>query len=92
MKNTAELLVEKWNKEGGIQGVPVKMVEIDENGGLDKQVTEYQRLVLDEKVDAVVGYTSRANCLAIAPLAEELQTLTVVHIFSTGHFCQIILL
>jgi len=82
-KNTAELLVDKWNKEGGIKGVPVKMVEVDENGGPDKQVTEYRRLVLDEKVDAIVGYTSSANCLAIAPLAEELQKLTVVHICGT---------
>src|SRR5712691_5238275 len=64
-KNAAELLVDKWNKEGGVKGVPVKMVEVDEN------------------VDAVVGYTSSANCLAIAPLAEELQTLTVVHICGT---------
>src|SRR2546427_7402144 len=82
-KNAAELLVDKWNKEGGIKGVLVKMVEVDENGGPDKQVTEYRRLVLDEKVDAIVGYTSSANCLAIAPLAEELQTLTVVHICGT---------
>ena len=82
-KNAAELLVDKWNKEGGLKGVPVKMVEVDENGGPDKQVTEYRRLVLDEKVDAIVGYTSSANCLAIAPLAEELQTLTVVHICGT---------
>ena len=82
-KNAAELLVDKWNKEGGVKGVPVKMVEVDENGGPDKQVTEYRRLVLDEKVDAIVGYTSSANCLAIAPLAEELQTLTVVHICGT---------
>ena len=47
-KNTAELLVDKWNKEGGIKGVPVKMIEVDENGGPDKQVTEYRRLVLDD--------------------------------------------
>src|SRR5262245_18467504 len=47
-KNTAELLVGKWNKEGGIKGVPVKMIEVDENGGPDKQVTEYRRLVLDD--------------------------------------------
>src|SRR6516225_7498805 len=82
-KNTAELLVDKWNKEGGIKGVPVKLVEVDEAGGPDKQVTEFRRLVLDEKVDAIVGYTSSADCLAIGPVAEELQTLTVVHICGT---------
>ena len=32
-----------------------------------------RRLVLDEKVDAVVGYTSSGNCLAIGPVAEELK-------------------
>jgi branched-chain amino acid transport system substrate-binding protein len=82
-KNAADWLVDKWNKEGGIRGVKVKLVVVDEAGGPDKQVTELRRLVLDEKVDAVVGYTSSANCLAIAPLAEELKILTVVHICGT---------
>ncbi len=82
-KNTVEWLVDKWNKEGGIRGVKVKLVIVDENGGPDKQVTEYRRLVLDEKVDAVIGYTSSANCLAIAPVAEELKTLTIIHVCGT---------
>jgi branched-chain amino acid transport system substrate-binding protein len=34
-------------------------------------------------VDAVLGYTSSANCLAIAPVAEELQILTIVPICGT---------
>jgi branched-chain amino acid transport system substrate-binding protein len=82
-KNAAEWLLDKWNKDGGIRGVPVKMVEVDEAGGPDKQVTEFRRLVLDAKVDAVVGYTSSASCLAIGPVAEELETLTIVHICGT---------
>lgn len=82
-KNAAGWLADKWNREGGIRGVKVKLAMVDENGGPDKQVTEYRRLVLDEGVDAVVGYTSSANCLAIAPVAEELKTLTIVHICGT---------
>jgi branched-chain amino acid transport system substrate-binding protein len=82
-KNAAEWLVDKWNKEGGVRGVKLKLVMVDEAGGPDKQVTEYRRLVLDEAVDAVVGYTSSANCLAIAPVAEELKMLTIVHICGT---------
>jgi branched-chain amino acid transport system substrate-binding protein len=82
-KNLAEWLVDKWNKEGGIRGVRVKLVIVDEAGGPDKQVTEFRRLALDEKVDAVVGLTSSANCLAVAPVAEELKVLTVVHICGT---------
>jgi len=82
-KNLTDWLVDKWNKEGGIRGVKVKLVIVDEAGGPDKQVTEFRRLVLDEKVDAIVGYTSSANCLAIAPVAEELRKLTVIHICGT---------
>ena len=82
-KNTAEWMVDKWNKEGGIRGVKVKLVIVDEAGGPDKQVTEFRRLVLDEKVHAVAGYTSSATCLAVAPVAEELKMLTVVHICGT---------
>ena len=82
-KNTAEWVVEKWNKEGGIRGVKLRLIEVDEAGAPDKQVTEFRRLVLDEQVDAVLGYTSSANCLAIAPVAEELQILTIVPICGT---------
>lgn len=82
-KGTSEMLVAKWNKAGGIGGVPIDLVLVDEGGGPKKQVSELRRLVLDEKVDAVVGYTSSGNCLAIAPVAEELKVLTVVHVCGT---------
>ncbi|MCY4548105.1 MAG: ABC transporter substrate-binding protein [Defluviicoccus sp.] len=82
-KGTSEWVVAKWNKEGGIGGVPIDLVLVDEGGGPKKQVSELRRLVLDEKVDAVVGYTSSGNCLAIAPVAEELKVLTVVHVCGT---------
>jgi len=87
-KDTAEWLVAKWNREGGIRGVPMKAVILDEAGGPKKQVTEYRRLVLEEKVEAVVGYTSSGNCLAIAPVAEELKTLTVIHICGTNRLTE----
>ena len=82
-KGTSELLVAKWNKSGGIGGVPIKLIVVDEGGGPKKQVSELRRLVQDEKVDAVVGYTSSGNCMAIKPVAEKLKVLTVVHICGT---------
>lgn len=82
-RSTTEWLVDKYNREGGIGGVKIKLTVVDEAGGPDRQVTEIRRLALDEKVNAIVGYTSSANCLAIAPVAEELKVLTVVHICGT---------
>ena len=77
-KQAVEWLVNKYNSEGGIRGVKIKLALVDEMGGPDKQVMEYRRMVLDEKIDVVCGYTSSASCLAIAPVAEELQTLTLI--------------
>jgi branched-chain amino acid transport system substrate-binding protein len=82
-KNTAVWLVDNWNRDGGIRGVKVKLLIVDEAGTPDKQSVEYRRLVLDEKVNAVVGYTSSANCLAVGPVAEELKTLTIIHVCGT---------
>jgi branched-chain amino acid transport system substrate-binding protein len=42
------------------------------------QVTEYRNLVQRANVDIVIGYVSSGNCLAIAPVAEELKKLTVL--------------
>lgn len=85
-RNAAEVLLEQLNAgkapapygEKGIGGVPVRAVYIDEAGGGDKQVAELRRLVLDEKVDLVIGYISSADCLAVTPVAEELKKLTVL--------------
>jgi branched-chain amino acid transport system substrate-binding protein len=77
-RNAAEIWIEKINREGGIGGVKVVPVFTDEAGPADKVVTEFRRLALDEKVSAVMGYISSANCLAVAPVADELKVLTVL--------------
>lgn len=85
-RNAAEVLIEQLNAgkapapyaTKGVGGVPVRAVYIDEAGGGDRQVAELRRLVLDEKVDLVIGYISSADCLAVAPVAEELKKLTVL--------------
>jgi len=81
--NAGKMLLDQFNEQGGIGGVPVRYIVVDEAGTVDKQVSEFRRLVLDEKVDVVVGYTSSSNCLGVAPVAEELEVLTIVHICGT---------
>jgi branched-chain amino acid transport system substrate-binding protein len=85
-KNGAELTIEAINagtlpapyNTKGIAGRPINASVIDEAGGPSKQVTEYRNLVERDKVDAVIGYISSGDCLAIAPVAEELKKLTVL--------------
>lgn len=85
-RNAAEVLAEALNAgkmpapyaKPGIGGRPIEVVFIDEAGGTTKQVTEYRNLVQRQGVDAVIGYISSGDCLAVAPVAEELQTLTLL--------------
>lgn len=85
--NAAKVIVDGLNKGAlpapyntkGINGAEIEAVVIDEAGGATKQVEEFRNLVQRQKVDAVVGYISSGDCLAIAPVAEELKALTVFY-------------
>ena len=61
-----------YNKKG-FGGAPIEMVMVDEAGTTTTQVTEFRNLVQKHNVDLVIGYISSGNCLAIAPVAEELK-------------------
>jgi branched-chain amino acid transport system substrate-binding protein len=84
-RNGAETLVEALNAgkvpapyaTKGLGGRPIEVVYVDEAGGTTKQVLEYRDLVQRQNVDAVIGYISSGDCLAIAPVAEELKKLTI---------------
>jgi branched-chain amino acid transport system substrate-binding protein len=84
-RNAAEIVVENLNAgklpapyaAKGFGGAPLQMQLVDEAGATTTQVTEFRNLVQRDNVDVVVGYISSGNCLAIAPVAEELKKLTV---------------
>ena len=83
-KNSAEFVVEQLNagrapapyNKKGFGGAPIETVILDEAGSTTTQVTEFRNLVQRQNVDLIVGYVSSGNCLAIAPVAEELKKLT----------------
>jgi branched-chain amino acid transport system substrate-binding protein len=85
-RNAAEILVEGLNAgkvpaphaTKGFGGAPVQLVFVDEAGSTTTQVSEYRNLVQRQNVDIVVGYISSGNCLAVAPVAEELKKVTVI--------------
>ncbi len=51
---------------------------VDEAGGAAKQVQELRNLYQRENVDAIIGYISSGDCLAVAPVAEELKKFLVL--------------
>ena len=89
-KNAAEFVVEQLNagsgpapyNKKGFGGATIETVFVDEAGSTTTQVTEFRNLVQRHNVDLVIGYVSSGNCLAIAPVAEELKKL--VNFFDCG--------
>lgn len=75
-RTAAEMLVEQWNAEGGIGGAQIELAVLDEAAG--DPATEFRRLVLDEGVDLVMGYSGSGSMLAVAPIAEELEAFTII--------------
>ena len=84
--NAAKSMIEQFNKgsapapynKAGFGGAKIEMVLVDENGGATKQVQELRNLYQRENVDAIVGFVGSGDCLAVAPVAEELKKLLVL--------------
>lgn len=82
-----KILIEKLNAgevpapydTKGMGGLTIEPLIIDEAGGATVQVQEFRNLVQRENVDVVVGYVSSGDCLAVAPVAEELKQFTILY-------------
>jgi branched-chain amino acid transport system substrate-binding protein len=81
-KQGGDFIIEQLNKgtapapydKVGFGGMRIEPLVIDENGGATKQVQELRNLYQRENVDAVIGYIGSGDCLAVAPVAEELKS------------------
>jgi branched-chain amino acid transport system substrate-binding protein len=85
--NGAKILVDAFNNgeapapfnTKGFGGIKFEAIYVDEAGGATKQVQELRNLYDREKVDAVVGYVSSGDCLAVAPVAEEMKKFLILY-------------
>ena len=50
-RDAAELYIEELNAQGGIHGVPVRALFIDEGRGSSGMVSDYRRIVQEENAD-----------------------------------------
>ena len=79
MLNEGGRLPAPYGNQKGFGGMRIEPVVIDEAGGVTKQVQEFRNLVQRENVDAVVGYVSSGDCLAVPSVAEELKAFTILY-------------
>jgi branched-chain amino acid transport system substrate-binding protein len=68
-----EWWADRVNKAGGILGRQVQLVVEEESTPKDT-VERYRKLILQDKVEAVIGGISTGVTLALGPVAEEMDT------------------
>lgn len=73
----AEVMIDQINAAGGIDGVPLKASFVDEAQGAEGVISEYRRLSEDPESDFMVAALSSGNCLALAPIADQMKMPTV---------------
>lgn len=72
----AEVMIERINAQGGIGGVPINATFVDEAQGAEGVISEYRRLAEGE-TDFMIAALSSGNCLALAPIADQLKMPTI---------------
>jgi branched-chain amino acid transport system substrate-binding protein len=77
-KAAAELWIEEFNAKGGIGGVKLVPVFIDEGLGGDKFLSEYRRVAQDAGEKVMLSAISSGNCNTVAPVAEDLKVLDIM--------------
>ena len=70
-KNGIQLAVDEINGAGGVMGKKIELVIEDDQGRPEQAKTVVQKLISQDKVQAVLGEVASTNSLAAAPVAQE---------------------
>ncbi len=74
---SAEMVVEKINKAGGINGDTLKLIVKDSAGSSEKAVSFAKQLIEEEKVVAIIGPSTSGESMAVKKIAEQGKTLLI---------------
>lgn len=77
--NAYKMMADVYNQQGGILGRRIELMSLDEAGGAKSQVELARKLILEDKVDAILGYISSGDCKAILPMSDELGGLILAY-------------
>lgn len=67
--NGYKLAIKKYNENGGVLDKQIKLIPYDNKGDGNESVNAYNKLVDQDKVDAIIGAVISKNTQAIAPSA-----------------------
>jgi branched-chain amino acid transport system substrate-binding protein len=72
---TLEMLVEKANAAGGINGIKIELLIKDTGGSPEKAVSMAKQLIEENQVFAIIGPSTSGESMQVKQLAEESGTL-----------------
>jgi branched-chain amino acid transport system substrate-binding protein len=68
--NGIKLAIEQWNARGGIKGKPISLRTYDSQGKPEEAAVAATRLVVNDKVQLLLGEVASSRSLAMAPVAD----------------------
>jgi len=74
-KKTAEMLVEKINKEGGVNGRKIELIVKDSGSKKENAVSLAKQLIEEDKVLAIIGPSTSGETMAIKNICQESKTI-----------------
>lgn len=70
-RNTAQMVVDEINKNGGIKGQKLELITYDTAGDATKAVQLANRLIKDDAVVAIIGPSTTGETMAVIPVVEK---------------------
>ena len=70
-RNTAQMVVDKINKAGGIKGRRLELITYDTGGDATKAVQLANKLIKNDHVVAIIGPSTTGDTMAVIPVVEK---------------------
>jgi branched-chain amino acid transport system substrate-binding protein len=76
-KKTAEMLIEKINKEGGVNGHKIELIVKDSSSKPENAISLAKQLIEEDKVLAIIGPSTSGETMAIKNICQEAKTILI---------------
>lgn len=82
-RKAAQLAIDQWNKKGGVAGRQVKFITYDDQLIASRSTLNVQKLLYDDKVDAIILPAGSTCALAVLPMVVK-SGLPAVNLIATS--------
>ena len=76
-KNAVELMVDKWNKDGGVLGKQIELVVYDDKNSGEEAATIAEKIATDKDIVGVIGHFASGVCMAASPTYQEMKVINI---------------